>query len=138
MKEEMCIFCKIISGEIPSTTLFEDELFKVIMDVSPASKGHCLIIPKEHFENLFDMPNSVGEKVLLLAKNVGKKIQEVTQCDGLNVVQNNGLAAGQTVFHFHMHLIPRYKGDTVSLGWEPGQLEDEIVVCMKEAFKNFQ
>lgn len=120
-----CIFCKIANGEIPSATLYEDEDFRVILDVNPASKGHALILPKKHADNLYALPEEAAAKVLVLAKNVAKKMEKALDCDGLNLVQNNGEIAGQTVFHFHMHLIPRYKGDNVKVGWKPGKLTDE-------------
>ena len=111
-----CIFCKIANGEIPSTTLYEDNDFRVILDVNPASKGHTLILPKKHAENLYDLPDETASKALVLAKNMASKIEKALECDGLNLVQNNGETAGQTVFHFHMHIIPRYKNDSVKLG----------------------
>lgn len=126
MKDENCIFCKIANGEIPSATLYEDEDFRVILDLGPASKGHALILPKEHAANLFELPEKYASKALLVAQKVGKKLYDGLGCDGFNVVQNNGECAGQTVFHFHMHLIPRYKGDTVRVGWTPGKLTDDV------------
>lgn len=120
-----CIFCKIANGEIPSATLYEDEDFRVILDVNPASKGHALILPKKHADNLYALPDEDASKVLVLAKNMAAKMEKGLHCDGLNLVQNNGEIAGQTVFHFHMHLIPRYKGDDVKVGWKPGKLTDE-------------
>jgi histidine triad (HIT) family protein len=125
MKENKCLFCKIISGEISSATLYEDDLFRVILDVSPATVGHALILPKRHFENIYDMPEEEGSKLLLLAQEISKKLKDVLPCDGLNIVQNNGGCAGQTVFHFHMHLIPRYEEDHVCLEWTPGSLSED-------------
>ena len=121
---DQCIFCKIANGQIPAATLYEDEDFRVILDLNPASKGHALILPKTHAGCLFDLPDEVAAKALGVAKKVGTKLYEGLGADGLNVVQNNGEAAGQTVFHFHMHLIPRYKGDKVKVGWTPGKLTD--------------
>ena len=123
MKE--CIFCKIAGGEIPAATIYEDEEFRVILDLGPASKGHALIIPKAHYANLYEMPDELAGKAMILAKKIITKMTEVLQCDGYNIVQNNGEAAGQTVFHFHLHMIPRYKDDNVGLGWKMGELTDE-------------
>ena len=95
MKDDNCIFCKLANGEIPTATLYEDEDFRVILDASPASKGHALIIPKEHYANLYELDDDKAAK------------------------------AGQTVFHFHLHMIPRYKGDEVGLGWKMGELTEE-------------
>lgn len=109
MRDENCIFCKIIAGEIPSNTIYEDDDFKVILDVSPASKGHALILPKNHVADIFTIDEDVAAKAMKLAKKLATHMKEVLHCDGFNILQNNGEVAGQTVFHFHMHLIPRYK-----------------------------
>lgn len=122
---ENCIFCKIANGEIPSATLYEDEEFRVILDLNPASKGHALILPKKHASDLFDLPDETAGKVIILAKKIASVLKEGLHADGINVVQNNGEAAGQTVFHYHMHLIPRYQGDTVNVNWIPGTLTEE-------------
>ncbi len=120
MKKDDCIFCKIASGEIPSTTIFENNDFKVFFDVNPASLGHCLIVPKQHYNDIFDMDAETGGKLFSLATAVARALKKELNCEGMNVVQNNGLIAGQTVFHFHLHLIPRYAGDTVDIKWQPG------------------
>lgn len=122
---ENCIFCKIAQGEIPSATLYEDEDFRVILDLGPASKGHALIMPKVHAADLYELPDEVAAKALVLAKKMAARMTEALQCDGFNLVQNNGECAGQTVFHFHIHLIPRYKGDGVGISWKPGTLSEE-------------
>lgn len=121
-----CIFCKIANGEIPSATLFEDENFRVILDLGPATKGHALILPKSHFANIYEMPDELAGKAMILAKEMASRMTKALKCDGFNVVQNNGEAAGQTVFHFHMHLIPRYKNDNAGITWTPGTLTDEM------------
>lgn len=125
MRKDDCIFCKLANGDIPTNALYEDEDVKVIFDLSPASKGHVLILPKEHFDNIFDMSKEAGEKVFATAVKLAPALKEATKCEGMNIVQNNGEIAGQTVFHFHMHMIPRYTGDTVNVGWKPGELDAE-------------
>ena len=125
MKEKDCIFCKIAAGEIPSATLYEDEDFRVILDLGPASKGHALIIPKEHYRNLYDIDDDIASKAIVLAKKMITKLTDTQRSTVYNIVQNNEECAGQTVFHFHMHMIPRYKGDKVGLGWHMGELTDE-------------
>lgn len=125
MKKDDCIFCKLANGEIPTATLYEDDYFRVILDLGPASKGHALIIPKEHYDNLYELDDETASKVLVLARKIITRMTEALGCDGYNIVQNNGEAAGQTVNHFHMHLIPRYKDDKVGLGWNMGELTDE-------------
>jgi len=126
MRDQNCIFCKIAAGDIPSATLYEDEDFKVILDIEPASKGHALILPKEHYANLYELDDELAAKALVLAKKMITKLTDIVGCDGYNVLQNNGAAAGQTVFHFHMHLIPRYKDDNVKIGWKLGKLTDDV------------
>ena len=123
MKE--CIFCKIAKGEIPSATLYEDEDFRVILDLGPANKGHALILPKAHYENLYDLPDEMAAHAMILAKKIATKMKGILNCDGYNLVQNNGESAGQTVFHFHMHLIPRYTDDHAGITWTPGTLTSE-------------
>ena len=122
--ENQCVFCKIIAGEIPSATIYEDEDFKVIMDISPEAKGHAIMLPKKHFANLYEMDDQSASKALIVARKVATAMREELGCEGLNLVQNNGEAAGQTVFHFHMHLIPRYQGDKVNVTWEQGSYGD--------------
>lgn len=121
-----CIFCKIANGEIPSATLYEDDKFRVILDLGPASKGHALILPKIHAANIFEMPEDLAGEAFILAKRMAEKLTKALECDGFNIVQNNGECAGQTVFHFHMHLIPRYQNDNVHLLWKPGTLTEEV------------
>ena len=120
-----CIFCKIANGEIPASTVYEDDMFRVILDMSPATKGHALILPKKHMADIFEMDSETAEKVFVLTAKVAKGMKAALNCDGLNIVQNNGEVAGQTVFHFHMHIIPRYEGDGQNINWVPGTSEAE-------------
>lgn len=121
MKDDTCIFCKIAAGEISSKTLYEDEEFRVVLDLGPATKGHALILPKDHYRNLFELPEEQAGKAMILAKKMALQMQKKLHCDGFNLVQNNEEVAGQTIFHFHMHLIPRYQGDGQTIGWKPGK-----------------
>lgn len=121
-----CIFCKIANGEIPSATLYEDEEFRVILDLGPATKGHALILPKTHAANIYEISEDMAAKAMILAKKMATKMTKTLNCDGFNIVQNNGEPAGQTVFHFHMHLIPRYKGDEAGITWNSGTLTDDV------------
>ncbi|MDO5134796.1 MAG: HIT family protein [Eubacteriales bacterium] len=121
---ENCIFCKIASGEIPSATLYEDEEFRVILDLNPASKGHALILPKAHARNIYELPEELAGKAMVLAKKMAERMTDALGCEGFNILQNNGELAGQTVFHFHMHLIPRYPGDHVGITWNGSSLQD--------------
>ena len=121
MKENNCIFCKIANGEIPSRTLEENDKFRVVLDVGPATKGHALILPKDHYANLYELPEETAADVMKLAKKMAIRMKEKLHCDGFNLVQNNEPAAGQTVFHFHLHLIPRYENDNQQINWVPGK-----------------
>ncbi len=126
MKDD-CIFCKIAAGEIPSQTIYEDDSYRVILDLGPAAKGHALILPKEHYADIFELPEAKAGEVFKLAKNMAVKMKAALKCDGFNIVQNNGEVAGQTVFHFHMHLIPRYADDGQDINWKPGEpTQDEL------------
>ena len=123
MTDDNCIFCKIAGGVIPSTTLYEDEDFRVILDLGPASRGHALILPKQHFADVCALDGDIAAKVLPLGAKIGSAMKKSLGCAGFNLVQNNGEAAGQTVFHFHMHVVPRHAQDGIALTWprkEPG------------------
>ena len=125
MKDD-CIFCKLANGVFPTNSIYEDEDFNVILDASPATKGHALILPKEHYDNVYEMPDALLEKTIKLAKKIIQKETDVLGCDGYNIVQNNGESAGQTVFHFHMHLIPRYKEKNMPMvTWKPNEFPEE-------------
>lgn len=128
MKDD-CIFCKLANGVFPTNSIYEDEDFNVILDASPATKGHALILPKEHYDNVYEMPDALLEKTIKLAKKIIQKETDVLGCDGYNIVQNNGEAAGQTVFHFHMHLIPRYTADENGemIWWKAQKFSDEVL-----------
>lgn len=135
MKDENCIFCKLAGGDIPTNVIYEDDLFTVILDASPATRGHALILPKDHAANIYELSDETASKIFVLAKKLATKMTEILKCDGFNIVQNNGEVAGQTVFHFHMHLIPRYIGDGNGdkLCWNHAELSaEEIASVCKE------
>lgn len=132
MKKDDCIFCKIAAGEIPSKTLYEDGMFRVILDLGPATRGHALVIPKEHFADLYELPEEWCEKAFVLAKRMAGQMTEKLGCDGFNLVQNNREAAGQTVPHFHVHMIPRYEDDGQKIGWNPLSPSQEELETVKE------
>jgi len=103
----MDIFCKIINGEIPSKTIYEDDIVKVILDVNPKSCGHMLIIPKKHYLDIFDIDDDVLNHVMVIARKIGNLLKERLNCDGITYEENNGIP--QLVKHFHLHIIPVYK-----------------------------
>lgn len=125
MKDNNCIFCKIANGDIPSRTIYENDLFRVILDNGPATDGHALVLPKDHYANLFEIPADTAAEAMKTAQTVAAMLKEKLHADGLNLVQNNGETAGQTVHHFHMHIIPRYKGDGQNILWKPGHPSDQ-------------
>lgn len=134
MKED-CIFCKIANGLIPSSTVYEDHNFRVILDLNPASKGHALILTKEHYDSIFEMDAETAGKLFSLASLIARAMKEALGCDGMNLVQNNGAVAGQTVRHFHLHLIPRYEGDQMGINWTPHESDPEEQEKIRLAIK---
>ncbi len=134
MKDD-CIFCKLANGVFPTNTIYEDDSFRVILDLGPATKGHSLILPKNHYANIYEIPEDVAGDVMKLAKKMATHMTEKLNCDGFNLVQNNGEAAGQTVFHFHYHLIPRYKDDNQHILWEPTSPSAEELEELKDLLK---
>lgn len=134
MKDD-CLFCKLANGVFPSNTLFEDEDFRVIFDIAPVSKGHALILPKKHFENIYEIDDETASKAFVLAKKMAKAMNKAFESDGFNVLQNNGEAGGQTIFHFHLHLIPRNEKDGAIKFGKQGSTTDEQFAKMLEMVK---
>lgn len=132
-----CIFCKIANGEIPSTTVYEDEDFKVILDVNPANIGHSLVVCKHHYANIFEMPEDLTAKAFVVAKKVADAVKKATNCDGVNILQNNGEMAGQTVFHFHIHILPRLEGDLVDIHFGSFNAEEDRVKQIGDEIKKY-
>lgn len=134
MKDNNCIFCKLANGDIPTNSIYEDDDFKVILDADPATKGHALILPKNHFANLLEADDDVLKKALPLAKKIANRMKEQLGCAGVNIVQNNGEAAGQTVHHLHIHVIPRFEDDPdkTICGWSHQSFTDAEVKSVVE------
>ena len=134
MKDDNCIFCKLANGQIPTNSIYEDDDFNVILDASPATKGHALILPKEHYANIIEIDEEILGKAAKLAKKIMIKEKDNLKCDGYNLLQNNGEVAGQTVFHFHMHLIPRYESDENKdiIQWSHIELSDDEMKEIKD------
>ncbi|MGI9302985.1 MAG: HIT family protein [Gammaproteobacteria bacterium] len=131
-----CIFCKIVAGEIPCFRLFEDDQTLSFMDINPANEGHALIIPKEHWEDVYAIPDELISTVTTTAKRIAGAAQATVTPDGVNLVQCNGKGAGQSVFHFHMHVLPRWNDDGLELNWsiKPGDMQaiEELAVRIRE------
>jgi len=136
MMKKDCLFCNIAKGSIPSATIYEDSHFRVFMDVNPASRGHCLIVPREHFDNIYDLDSETAGRLFSLATCIARALKQALDCDGLNVVQNNGIVAGQTVNHFHLHLIPRYEGDDLDILWKPREASPEELEELRKLIKS--
>ena len=124
MKDENCIFCKLANGDIPTATVYEDEYLRAIMDAAPANKGHIIILPKSHAAGIYELEDEYVSRAFVLAKKLAVALKKLIGCDGVNILQNNGGAAGQTVFHFHVHVIPRFKDDDCTIVWKPTSYED--------------
>lgn len=136
--DDNCIFCKLANSRIPATSIYEDDDFKVILDAAPASRGHAIILPKTHASNIFELPDEYCEKIFKVAKKCGAAIKNAFNYDGLNVLQNNGEAAGQTVFHLHVHLIPRNMDDGITIKYVPDNNMDETSAAQTaEKIKEF-
>jgi len=131
-----CIFCKIIAGEIPSHKVYEDDLFLAIMDVFPTTCGHVLILPKKHAQDILDLPVDTAAAILPLAQKLAGQIYAAFHPDGLNMIQNNGPAAGQSVFHYHMHLIPRWESDGAVKQSKPIKISPKELANMATTIRN--
>ncbi len=131
-----CIFCKIAAGRIPSTKVYEDEKSLVFMDISPLNPGHLLIIPKEHFETIFEIPQDLYSHLNRIACETAKAIKAALEPDGLNILQLNGKAANQVVPHLHIHLTPRWEGDGLTISeWEPVMGDIDEILRISEKIK---
>jgi histidine triad (HIT) family protein len=119
-----CIFCKIVAGEIPAAKVYESKKFFAFLDISPCNKGHTLIIPRQHYESLEEMPDEDGKEFGELQVKLGKAVAKVTNAEGFNLLLNNGKAAGQEVMHTHMHIQPRFSADTFHYKWTHTSYEE--------------
>ena len=134
MKKD-CLFCEIARGTIPSATIYEDTWFRVFLDINPASRGHALIVPREHFDNIYDLDAETAGKLFSLATLIARAMRDALNCDGMNIIQNNGAIAGQTVEHFHLHLIPRYEGDGIRIVPPQNELSKEEMEEIRRSIK---
>jgi histidine triad (HIT) family protein len=133
MADPDCIFCKIVAGEIPSTRVHEDDRTVAFMDVNPGTRGHLLVVPKAHAADVHSIDDEDLAAVARTARDVAGRIRDRLGADGVNIIQNNGRAAWQTVLHYHVHVLPRYKGDPIELPWVPAPGdEDEIKAAAAE------
>ena len=125
-----CVFCSIAADNSPAHRLYEDANTLAFLDVEPAARGHTLVIPKQHYETVTDTPEGIVEEVFRTVRRVAVTLESVYEPDGVNIVQSNGMMAGQEVFHAHVHVIPRYEDDNVALSWIPediGEVEQQRI-----------
>lgn len=132
----MCVFCKIVSGDIPSYKIYEDESYIAILDISQATIGHTLVIPKKHYENIFDLDEIVTKQIFDVVVRVANKLKEKLNIDDLNIINNNGLLAGQTINHFHIHLLPRYQNDQLVIEFSKNNLSKDEFTSLLNQIKN--
>jgi histidine triad (HIT) family protein len=126
------IFSKIVSGEIPALKIYEDQATLAFMDISPASRGHALVISKDEYPDLYSLPPATLAAVAQTVQRVARGLREALQPDGINIIQNNGAAAGQTIFHYHVHIIPRWEGDGAVRLWQPGSADQAELRALAE------
>jgi histidine triad (HIT) family protein len=129
MRDPDCIFCKIVAGELPATIVGEDERTISFMDISPATRGHALVIPREHSADLLAVEREDLTAVALAAQRLAGRMKQRLGADGVNLLNSCGAVAFQTVFHFHMHVIPRYEGDSLRLPWVPAAGDSEQIAA---------
>lgn len=131
----MCIFCSIINGDIPSYKVYEDDIFLAFLDISQAEIGHTLVVPKKHFENFLEMDDETASKMIILVKEIANKVKNATHASGINILNNNGVSAGQSVNHIHFHIIPRYDNDDLVMKFTEHKLSKEEFIDLQEKIK---
>ena len=135
MAQEDCIFCKVLLGEIPGERIYEDDHAIAVMDINPWTRGHAVVFPRKHAADLFDIEDGELEYVAVAAKRVAEKMRGTLECDGVNLLQSNGRAAWQTIFHLHVHVIPRYDGDPLELPTRPIPAQPEELSEVAEVIR---
>ncbi len=130
----MCIFCKIVNGEIPSYKVYEDDNFLAFLDISQATIGHTLVVPKKHYENIFELPEDIN--IYSIVIKLAKALKDALNVEGINILNNNGATAGQTVNHYHIHLIPRYNNDNFQISFPANKLESDAFITLSNKIIN--
>lgn len=133
MKDKDCIFCLLANGDIPTSKVYEDNDLTVILDAGPAAEGHCLVLPKDHYRNITEVPADLDGKLISTAAKIGSAQMKALGADGFNIVINTNESAGQSVFHCHIHVIPRFTGDKALGLWTPGEVKDGEALAAKIA-----
>ena len=135
MTESDCIFCKILAGELPSQIIDEDDKTVAFMDISPATRGHALVIPRRHTRDLLEIGEEDLQATIVAAQRLARRVKERLEADGVNLINSCGSAAWQTVFHFHIHVIPRYDDDPLRLPWKPQPGDSEEIAATAERLR---
>lgn len=135
MRDPDCIFCKVIAGEVPGQIIGQDERTVTFMDINPATRGHALVVPREHARDLLEIPEEDLEAVALAAQKLARRMHDRLDIDGVNLLNSRGEAAWQTVFHFHMHVIPRYHDDPLRLPWKPAPGDQDEISAAADALR---
>jgi histidine triad (HIT) family protein len=137
VEQKDCIFCEIVNKEIPAAVVYEDENVISFLDIMPANKGHCLVVPKKHYGTLLDIPDEDLSELVKVVKKVGKALSLSIGNGAYNIIMNNGKEAGQLVQHAHIHVIPRFKWDRLRLSWSHKKYKDKEIERYKEKIKKF-
>ncbi len=135
MSDPDCIFCKIVAGELPAETIYEDEATVAFMDINPGTRGHALVIPRHHARNLLEITAEDLQAAILTARTLAARMTDRLGADGVNIINSCGEAAWQTVFHFHLHVIPRYVDDPLQLPWRPAPGDAEEIAAAAEQLR---
>lgn len=135
MNDNSCIFCKISRGEIPSYKVFEDEYCLAFLDVNPTNEGHTLVLPKEHYDNMLTCPKPLLDHLFEVAQMIAQAQQKQLGATGANIITNVGKSAGQSVNHFHIHVIPRYENDGLKLEFKPRLIEDKKMLLLADSIR---
>jgi histidine triad (HIT) family protein len=135
VSEPECLFCKIIRGELPGQIVDEDELTVAFMDINPATRGHALVVPRRHARDLLEIEVEDLEATIVAAQRLARKVSDRLGADGVNLLNSCGQAAWQTVYHFHIHVIPRYEGDPLRLPWTPAEGDAEEIAAAAQALR---
>ena len=131
-----CLFCGIVAGEVPAQIVDSDPYTVAFMDINPATKGHALVVPREHSEDLMDVSDDDLERTMVAARRLARRMREVLDPDGFNVLNSCGAAAWQTVFHFHVHVVPRYEDDPLELPWVPSEGDPEEIAAIADRIRD--
>ena len=135
MRDPDCIFCKIVAGEVPGQIVQEDDRTVAFMDISPATRGHALVVPRNHWRDLLEIEHDDLEATVVAAQRLARRMHERLDVDGVNLLNARGAAAWQTVFHFHMHVIPRYEGDPLRLPWKPEPGDPDEIAAVADQLR---